>query len=218
MSLRALSALLLASAAAAAPTSSFSCAISTITLHAGDAPYEVCSYSGQPGGYISLQWFTSTFAGGEGSGKGGDGVLISIYLDGEANASLSFYPWELTGFPSLEALNSTADRSVWSSALWGRNSATSFTNNVAIPFLSGLRITLQFMPAAGESTVYYQAHGLFGLNPSFGGLPLPAGARLQLQKHALTLAPLDYLPIVSASSGSGMVVAIAIAFAATNLK
>jgi hypothetical protein len=39
--------------------STFSCAISTIRLNSGEAPYEVCNIPGM--GYVSTQWITGTF-------------------------------------------------------------------------------------------------------------------------------------------------------------
>ena len=42
-----------------------------------------------------------------GPGHGSESVLISMYLDGEANASLAYYPYELGGLPSITAYNTT---------------------------------------------------------------------------------------------------------------
>ena len=58
---------------------SFSCAISTYTLKAGDPPYEVCSIQNSDanitlGNYLSMQWFTGTFDKPYGS----ESVLISM--------------------------------------------------------------------------------------------------------------------------------------------
>ncbi len=63
--------------ARAAYPSSFSCAVSTYTLKAGDAPYEVCSINTTGGyfnNYLSMQWFTGTFDKPYGS----ESVLISM--------------------------------------------------------------------------------------------------------------------------------------------
>jgi hypothetical protein len=54
---------------------SFSCAVSTYTLKAGDAPYEVCAVnSTNSTNYLSMQWFTGTFDKPYGS----ESVLISM--------------------------------------------------------------------------------------------------------------------------------------------
>jgi hypothetical protein len=203
--------------ALAADPSSFSCAISTQTLRAGEPASTVCDLQGTGSGWVSLQWVTGTF------GKLGDGldnVLISLYLDGEALPSLSYFPYEMTGIPSVQAWNSTPRGSTWSSALFARYSATSFTNTMPIPFASGLKVTLQYLGAT-QVTIYYQAHGLLSAatRPQFGGLPLPAGARMVMQRSVLTLPRLAYLAVSNFSAGtSGLVAAIAIAFTAPNLN
>jgi hypothetical protein len=95
-----LSLLPIITAAAASPFStSFSCAISTITLRGGDAPYEVCTIAagGASGGTVSTQWVTGTFGA---VGEGMEATLISFYIDGEAAPSLTVrraLPRRLTG-------------------------------------------------------------------------------------------------------------------------
>ena len=78
-------------------SSSFSCSVSQKTMRAG-ASYEVCSYEPEnasiTSSYVSKQWFTGTFGT---MGNGCESVRISFFLDGEAEASLEFYPYELTG-------------------------------------------------------------------------------------------------------------------------
>jgi hypothetical protein len=76
-----LAAALLPGASAQSYAQSFSCAISTLTLKAGDAPYQVCNITGDhhpliPGvhNYLSMQWFTGTF----GKPYGSESVLISL--------------------------------------------------------------------------------------------------------------------------------------------
>jgi len=87
-----LGALLLATAQAAPFSATFSCAISTITLRAGDAPFEVCNRKFSDAGYISTQWMTGTFGA---LGDGMEATLISIFLDGEATPSITYLPYEL---------------------------------------------------------------------------------------------------------------------------
>ena len=140
-----------------------------------------------------------------------------MFLDGEKNASVSFFPYELGGLPSIEAYNTSYPKTVWSAELWGRNSATSWVNSFPIPFLTSLRITLQFV-GAGGCTIYYQAHGLDGVPASFGRVPLPPAARLVIQRHALVLPRLAYLPLSSFASGHGIIAAITTAFVAPNLN
>ncbi len=56
---------------------SFSCAISTYTLKAGDAPYDVCTINAttlNAANFLSMQWFTGTFDKPYGS----ESVLISM--------------------------------------------------------------------------------------------------------------------------------------------
>ena len=89
----------------------FSCAISTIHLLAG-SPYTVCDFPSAGGvSFISTQWLTGTF--GQNGGSGCEYVLISLYLDGESTPSLSYYPYQLTGYPSFTAWNSTQSHNVW---------------------------------------------------------------------------------------------------------
>ena len=198
--------------------SSFSCAISTQTLHAGEAESTVCDNQGVGAGWISLQWMTGTFGK---LGEGLDAVQISLYLDGEANPSLQYYPYELSAIPSEEAWNRTAHTQVWSGALFARYSATSFTNTMPIPFVTGLKITLKYMGATGQSTIYYQAHGILSAStrPMFGFLPLPMGTRMVMQRNILTLPRLAYLAVSNFSAGTkGLVGALAIAFTAPNLN
>jgi hypothetical protein len=66
----------LASAQPAAQPQSFSCALSTYTLKAGEPAYEVCviNASTSSGGFLSMQWFTGTFDKPYGS----ESVLISM--------------------------------------------------------------------------------------------------------------------------------------------
>jgi hypothetical protein len=69
----------LASAQPKCVPQSFSCAISTYTLKAGDPPYQVCEINatqpeGDCGNYVSMQWFTGTFDKPYGS----ESVLISM--------------------------------------------------------------------------------------------------------------------------------------------
>ena len=208
---------LAAAGALAADPSSFSCAISTQTLHAGEPAATVCDMPAAGAGYVSLQWMTGTFGR---LGDGLDNVLISLYLDGEAAPSLAYFPYELSGIPSAQAWNATPRGSAWSGALFARYSATSFTNTMPIPFASGLKITLQYLGTT-QCTVYYQAHGVLSAatRPLFGGLPLPAGARMVMQRNSLTLPRLAYLAVANFSAGtSGLVAAIAIAFTAPNLN
>lgn len=203
----------------AAPSglSSFSCAISTVTLKAGGAAFKVCDYQVQNGNAaITLQWYTGTFGP---SGEGCESVLISFYLDGESTPSLQYYPYQMAGFPSFESFNATPSRNTWSAALFGRYSASSWNSNIAIPFLKSLSITLQYMPAVGGATVYYQAHGVDGgAMPSFAGATLPPTARLLIQVNRLSLPALAYLPVVNVPSGSGLILGLAIAFVAPNLN
>jgi hypothetical protein len=207
---------LLSSAASAAAPTSFSCAISTITLKAGEPEYDVCTYSLQNSvGFVSFQWFTGTFGK---LGEGSDSVLIRMYIDGEASASVSLFPYELAGTPSVAAYNTSVPPRTWSAELWGRNSATSWINSFPVPFASSIRITLQFTGASGAATTYYQAHGLDGVAPTFGRVPLPAGARLVLQRNDLVLDRLAYLNVSSFAAGGGLVAAISIAFVAPNLN
>ena len=200
-----------------APT--FSCAISTVTLKAGDAPYEVCNLLSLGAGYISTQWMTGTFGA---LGNGMEATLISIYLDGEAAPSVTYWPFELSAIPSLEAwatVHGAPQQPPWGSPLFSRNSASSFVNTIPIPFLKSVRITLSYMGNA-SSTLYYQAHG--STNSAvfpFGGRSLDTSARLVIQRNKLTLPRLAYLPIVNISAGSqGLIAAMAIAFTAPNLN
>ena len=165
--------------------------------------------------YISFQWFTGTFGK---LGEGSDTVLIRLYIDGETTPSLSYFPYELAGTPSVAAYNTSVPARTWSAELWGRNSATSWINSFPVPFSASVRITLQFTGASGAATTYYQAHGLDGVAPSFGRVPLPAGARLVLQRNDLVLDRLAYLNVSSFASGGGLVAAISIAFVAPNLN
>lgn len=207
----------LAAPAASTPPSSFACALSTYILNAHDPAVEACTYTSASGdgGYLSFQWFTGTF--GKEAGDGAEMVLISVYIDGETTP-LSYFPYELGGTPSLTSYNLSlsAPKSTWSAGLWGRNSATSWTNSFPIPFSKSVRITLRNTAATGRSVIYYQGHGLDGVAPSFGKVALPPRARLVLQRKALALPRLAYLNVSHFDSGRGLVAAIAIAFTAPN--
>ena len=148
-------------------------------------------------------------------------VLIRFYIDGESSPSVSLFPYELAGTPSLASYNISKSTNVhtWAAELWGRNSASSWINSFPVPFGASLRMTLQHVGAAGAATVYYQAHGLLDAGqPTFGRMPLPAGARLVLQRNDLVLPRLAYLPVANFSSGGGFLAAISIAFVAPNLN
>ena len=200
----------------AAAVQSFNCAISTLYLKAGAAPFSVCNYTSTTGqAAITLQWYTAGPI--QRGGGGGESVQISVWLDGQL--SLQYYPYELAGMPSLASFNATPSSNTWSAALFGRYSATSWNSNIAIPFSGSLEITLQFMPPTGGATIYYQAHGLDGVPQTFNGIALPPAARQQMQRNALQLPALAYLPVVSVPAGNTAVIAgIAIAFVAPNLN
>lgn len=71
--------LLPAASAQSCVPQSFTCAVSTYTLKAGDPPYQVCEINatqagGFCGNYVSMQWFTGTFDKPYGS----ESVLISM--------------------------------------------------------------------------------------------------------------------------------------------
>ena len=140
------------------------------------------------------------------------------YVDGEADACVSYFPYELAGMPSPAAYNYSLkyQPTLWSAEFWGRNSASSWVNSLPIPFKSALRITLQFMAPSGHATIYYQGHGLLGLAPSFANIQMPPSARLIIQRNSLLLPRLHYLNISDFKTGYGIVAAIAIAFAAPN--
>lgn len=187
-----------------------------ITFKAGEPEYELCQQSGA--GYVSQQWFTGTFGA---TGQGAEMVLIRFYIDGETSPSVSLFPYELAGTPSLTSYNISKSTNVhtWAAELWGRNSASSWINSFPVPFGASLRMTLQHVGASGAATVYYQAHGLLDAGqPTFGRLPLPVGARLVLQRNDLVLPRLAYLPVANFSSGGGFLAAISIAFVAPNLN
>jgi hypothetical protein len=79
-------------AASAAPTS-FSCAVSTVTLTAGEPALTVCNHSvaaGSGGGFASQHWMTGTDVS---SPNGIDDVLIEIFIDGESTPSIAWYPY-----------------------------------------------------------------------------------------------------------------------------
>lgn len=203
---------------------SFSCAISTVTLTAASPGFEVCSLP-PAAGYVSTQWITGS--GLPDLGNGMEDTQVQIFVNGEATPSITYYPYELTALPSLAAFNQSM-RSVqppWGSPLFSRNSASSFTNTIPVPFSNGLRIVLQYT-GQRSATLYYQAHGtvVTAANPTdgstfpFGGTRVPLTARLVIQRNALTLPRLAYLGIVNFTSGEGIIAAMAIAFKAPNLN
>ena len=210
--------------AAPAYPDSFSCAISTVTLTAASPTYEVCSLP-PSSGYISTQWITGS--GLPDLGNGMEDTQVQIFVDGEASPSITYFPYELTALPSLQAFNTSMGRvqAPWGSPLFSRNSASSFTNTIPVPFASGLRIALHYT-GSRSATLYYQAHGtLMGpANPTdgstfpFGGSRVPLTARLVIQRNALTLPRLAYLAIVNFTAGEGLIAAMAIAFKAPNLN
>lgn len=198
------------------PLSSFSCAISTQTLTLASPNATVCDYQTGTQGYVSLQWMTGTFGK---LGQGLDAVLISVFVDGSATPSLTYFPYELTGIPSEKAWNSTPRTTAWSGALFARYSATSFTNTMPILFSTGIKITLAYT-GSQSSTIYYQAHGVYTASPPLlGSIPLPLTARLVMQRSVMTLPRLAYLNVTSFPPGtSGLIAALAISFTAPNLN
>ena len=210
--------LLLALTLVRAQLSSFSCAISTLTMKKGDPPFEVCNKLVSGGGFVSKQWVTGTFGS---LGDGMEATLISMYIDGEATPSIVYWPFELSAIPSLTAwgvVHSAPQQQPWGSPLFSRNSATSFVNNIPVPFSSSVRITLTFTGNA-SAVLYYQAHGMSAPTFRFGDVDLPTASRLVIQRNALTLPRLAYLPIVNFTSNSkGLIAAMAIAFTAPNLN
>lgn len=150
-------------------------------------------------------------------------MQISVYIDGEDTPSLQYYPYQLTGVPSIEAYDTMpAMNNSWSSALFGRYSQTSWNSNLPIPFSTSVSITLEFLPtdkAANSTVVYYQAHGTTNGNAYLGNVQLPSTARLMLQSNVVSLTALEYLPVVNVDAGkSGVVAALAMAFVAPNLN
>ena len=208
-----------AAVASASSPSSFSCAVSALTLKPGQPEYEVCVQNGTGvSNHISFQWFTGSF--GKTAGQGADAVLVSFFVDGEAKASVSLFPYELAGTPSPQSYNRTLSlpHKTWSSELWGQNSATSWVNSFPVPFTRSVRITLRYTASTHSARVYYQAHGLLNAPAVFGTLPLPPTARLAIQRQELTLPRLAYLNVSHFERGAGVVAAVAIAFTAPNLN
>ena len=171
--------------------------------------------------HVSFQWITGSFS--KQATEGVEKVLVSMYIDGEAAPSLTFFPYEFTGGSGLDSYNRTLaiPATTWTADLWGRNSATSWTNSFLIPFGTSLRITLKYVGTVDPGAyVYYQAHGVLDAHAaSFGKVPLPATARLVVQRQALTLPGLGYLNVSQFSRGqAGLVAALALAFVAPNLN
>ena len=131
----------------------------------------------------------------------------------------------------------------WTSALFQRNSATSWVNTLPIPFTTSYRVALSYTPASGATTIYFQAsrtaarqrpsghrswfpplplplrqtHGMDGVTPQLGLVPLPATARLHIDTGSLVMQPLDYLALVNRSAGeAGLIAGVSIAFTAPN--
>jgi hypothetical protein len=94
MAASSLVALSLVGAAVAAP-SSFSCAVSTVTLVAGKPALTVCDHTvapGNSGGAVAQMWMTGT---GVNAPNEIDDVLIEIFIDGETSASVSLFPYQV---------------------------------------------------------------------------------------------------------------------------
>jgi hypothetical protein len=61
-----------------------------------------------------------------------------------------------------------------------------------------------------------QAHGIDGVSPQLGVVPLPPNARLHVDTGSIVMQPLDYLALVNVSSGSGLIAGVSISFVAPN--
>lgn len=62
-----------------------------------------------------------------------------------------------------------------------------------------------------------QTHGMDGVTPQLGLVPLPTTARLHIDTGSLVMQPLDYLALVNRSAGeAGLIAGVSIAFTAPN--
>ena len=211
--------LLLAGSSAIGMPTSFSCAVSQLKLLPNASEHTLCTQhsAGAAHNHISFQWMTGSF---QQLGEGCEMVRTRIYIDGETAPSISFMPYELAGIASFESYKrSLAEpKKTWSSQLWGRNSETSWTNSFAIPFAKSIRIAFVYTgPSNASAVIYYQAHGLLDSQASFGAVPLPAAARLVIQRSALTLPRLAYLNVSQFHKGAGLVAALALGFSGQSL-
>ena len=85
----------------------------------------------------------------------------------------------------------------------GRDKGQAWFHNFKIPFQSSVRVTVQATASPIKGGFYIILRGgLFENDPlKIGDVTLPANARLQLQKSAGPLQPLEVLDVASVPAG-----------------
>ena len=145
-----------------------------------------------------------------------DRLWVEYHIDGEATPSISFQPSHMCGLaasflPIYMAYNHTD--LYHAGAMCGRNSAVGgYFNTFPIPFGKSALVTVRADPQDCAKGCcgggYLNVRGTENLPVVLpgSGIPLPATARLHLQKNAWAVRqPADHVPVVSVPAGNGLV-------------
>jgi len=134
-----------------------------------------------------------------------DYALWRFYLDGETKASLGPVSSSQAAFVGKHDPSAN-----WDNDFFGKNSALGGWHvNMLIPFSKSIRVTLQLpdgLPKK-ECGAYAMARGVENLPLSFGGIPLPPTARLQIiLQQSMNLPILQFHDLANIPSGAGRLV------------
>eukprot|EP00656_Telonema_subtile_P053646 TRINITY_DN7822_c0_g1_i3.p1 TRINITY_DN7822_c0_g1~~TRINITY_DN7822_c0_g1_i3.p1 ORF type:complete len:480 (-),score=120.61 TRINITY_DN7822_c0_g1_i3:112-1551(-) len=126
------------------------------------------------------------------------GAIIRYYVDGEQNASIAFSPAMAsgTGYDDGQAPWGTK----WIGLGAGKGQGQAWFNNFKIPFGKSIRVTAQHRTGSFGGFFMIVRGGL-DIPLSIGETLLPKTARLQLQVFEGSLAPMEFMDIVSIPKG-----------------
>jgi len=146
----------------------------------------------------------------------GNGILeksyVRYYIDGETTASIQFVPPLACG----SAVDET--KAPWGTKWIGKGAKDgSWWSNFRIPFQKSVRVTVQHMTGSFGG-FYMIVRGMPNLDINIGGVDIPSTARLQLQRFEQTVQPLDWVPVVSVPSGSGLFFMHTLSVSSNNLN
>jgi len=126
------------------------------------------------------------------------GLIIRYYIDGEAQASIQFQPALACGVGFADT------QAPWGTQWFGKGAADSgWFWNFKVPFTKSIIVTFQH-PAGNAGGFYIIIRGGSNLPINIGGLPIPNTAVLRQFITSATFQPIEWVPIVNISSGSGV--------------
>ena len=122
-------------------------------------------------------------------------LLVRYYIDGEKNASIQFEPGMAVGSGFDDA------SAPWGTKWFGHGAHSAWFHNFKIPFGSSVRVTVQATDGQQHGGFYIIVRGGLDLPLVIGDVTLPKTARLQLQKFAGKLEPLEWLNVADVPRG-----------------